>query len=213
MNSAKAAIASPCSCGGGSLPGRPPRSSCCEAGQGPIFEWIRERTSVQPSADRPRRQPVSVVDAPRIAACASGHFACGRSRRGERRSCRTNPTPNIQQATRRQPPSRHLSLQVRAIGRRQPSAISIVPILRRFSPTSVSGLIFDGQTLRIEFGVTRLDEVRANTPLTGRRYPASRIVLPPAAAVDLINRMQQIAAALRQAGVVKAASRPGEKAG
>jgi hypothetical protein len=68
---------------------------------------------------------------------------------------------------------------------------------------SITGLIFDGQTLRIEFGVTRLDEVKANTPITGRRYPACRIVLPPAAAVDLINRMQQIAAALTQAGVVK----------
>jgi len=75
---------------------------------------------------------------------------------------------------------------------------------------SISGLIFDGQALRIEFAVTRLDEVRPNTPLTGRRYPASRIVLPPAAAVDLINRMQQIAAALTQAGVVKAAARSGD---
>jgi hypothetical protein len=74
---------------------------------------------------------------------------------------------------------------------------------------AVSGLIFDGQSLRIEFAVTRLDEVKPNTPLTGRRYPASRIVLPPAAAVDLINRMQQIAAALTQAGMVKAAPRPG----
>ena len=73
---------------------------------------------------------------------------------------------------------------------------------------SISGLIFDGQALRIEFAVTRLDEVRPNTPLTGRRYPASRIVLPPAAAVDLINRMQQIGAALTQAGVIKAASPP-----
>jgi hypothetical protein len=34
------------------------------------------------------------------------------------------------------------------------------------------------------------------------------LVLPPVAAVDLINRMQQIAAALTQAGVVKAAQRP-----
>ncbi|MGO9869814.1 MAG: hypothetical protein ACLPJY_19410 [Rhodomicrobium sp.] len=76
---------------------------------------------------------------------------------------------------------------------------------------SVSGLIFDGQTLRIEFAVTRLDEVKPNTPVTGRRYPASRIVLPPAAAVDLINRMRQIAAALTQAGMVKAAARPGEE--
>ncbi len=84
------------------------------------------------------------------------------------------------------------------------------PDIEEIFADSVSGLVFDGQTLRIEFGVTRLDEVRANTPLTGRRYPASRIVLPPTAAVDLINRMQQIAAALRQAGVVKAAQLPGD---
>ncbi|HEX4411850.1 MAG TPA: hypothetical protein VH206_24005 [Xanthobacteraceae bacterium] len=71
---------------------------------------------------------------------------------------------------------------------------------------SISGLIFDGQTLRIEFSVTRFDEVKTNTPITGRRYPACRLVLPPAAAVDLINRMQQIAAALTQAGVVKPAA-------
>ena len=72
---------------------------------------------------------------------------------------------------------------------------------------SVTGLIFDGQTLRIEFGVTRFDDVKPNTPITGRRYPACRLVLPPVAAVDLINR-QQIAAALTQAGVVKVAQRP-----
>jgi hypothetical protein len=39
------------------------------------------------------------------------------------------------------------------------------------------------------------------------------VVLPPAAAIDLINRMQQIATALTQAGVVKSTpSRPGEPA-
>ena len=74
---------------------------------------------------------------------------------------------------------------------------------------SITGLIFDGQTLRIEFGVTRFDDMKPNAPITGRRYPACRLVLPPAAAVDLINRMQQIAAALTQAGVVKAAPPPG----
>src|ERR1700676_3545226 len=77
---------------------------------------------------------------------------------------------------------------------------------------SITGLIFDGQTLRIEFGVTRFDDVKANTPITGRRYPACRLVLPPAAAVDLINRMQQIANALTQAGVMKTAPRPGAEA-
>ena len=39
--------------------------------------------------------------------------------------------------------------------------------------------------------------------MTGRRMPACRLVLPPAAAVELINRMQQIAAALTQAGVLR----------
>jgi hypothetical protein len=68
---------------------------------------------------------------------------------------------------------------------------------------SITGLIFDGQTLRIEFGVTRFDNVKANTPATGRRYPACRLVLPPTAAVDLINRMTQIGSALQRAGVAK----------
>jgi hypothetical protein len=82
------------------------------------------------------------------------------------------------------------------------------PELAETFADSVTGLLFDGQMLRIEFGVTRLDDVKPNTSLTGRRYPACRIVLPPAAAVDLINRMQQIANALTQAGVVKANPRP-----
>jgi len=70
---------------------------------------------------------------------------------------------------------------------------------------SITGLVFDGQTLRIEFGVTRLDDVKANAPRTARRYPACRLVLSPTTAVELINRMQQIGAALTQAGVMKAA--------
>ena len=38
-------------------------------------------------------------------------------------------------------------------------------------------MYFDGQSLRIEFGVTRLDDVKPNTPITGRRFPAQRMVL------------------------------------
>lgn len=75
---------------------------------------------------------------------------------------------------------------------------------------SVTGVVFDGQTLRLEFAVTRLDEIKPETPITGRRYPTCRVVLPPMAAIDLINRMQQIAAALTQAGVTRTAPRPGE---
>ncbi|PWT88010.1 MAG: hypothetical protein C5B56_09515 [Proteobacteria bacterium] len=73
---------------------------------------------------------------------------------------------------------------------------------------SVNGLAFDGQSLRIEFGVTRLDEVKPNTPISGRRLPVVHLVLTPATAVELINRMQQTAAALAQAGVVKPSQPP-----
>lgn len=75
---------------------------------------------------------------------------------------------------------------------------------------AITGLVFDGQTLRIEFAVTRLDEVKPNTPITGRRYPICRMALPPATAIDLINRMQQIGAALGQAGVARAVPRSTE---
>jgi hypothetical protein len=73
---------------------------------------------------------------------------------------------------------------------------------------SINNVYFDGQSMRIEFGITRLDDMKPNSQVTGRRYPAQRLVLTPAAAVDLINRMQQVGAALAQAGVVKANPRP-----
>ncbi|MFY9894951.1 MAG: hypothetical protein WAK63_12565 [Xanthobacteraceae bacterium] len=115
---------------------------------------------------------------------------------------KANPAPAAQLASAAVGQSDRQAVTIRYIDR---------PDVEETFADSVSGLIFDGQALRIEFAVTRLDEVKPNAPLSGRRYPASRIVLPPAAAVDLINRMQQIAAALTQAGVVKAAARPGEE--
>jgi len=69
---------------------------------------------------------------------------------------------------------------------------------------SITNVTFDGQTLRLELAVTRLDDVKPNTPLTGRRYPACRLVLSPSAALDLINRVQQITQAMTQAGALKA---------
>jgi hypothetical protein len=69
---------------------------------------------------------------------------------------------------------------------------------------SIAQVMFDGQSLRIEFCVTRLDEVKPNTQVTGRRLPAARIALTPTAAVELINRLHQVAAAMTQAGMLKA---------
>jgi hypothetical protein len=64
---------------------------------------------------------------------------------------------------------------------------------------SVNAVSFDGQTLRIEFGVTRFDHVSSQRPTSGRRYPATRVVLTRGAAMEMINRLQQMATAITQA--------------
>jgi hypothetical protein len=63
---------------------------------------------------------------------------------------------------------------------------------------SVNSISFDGQTLRIEFGVTRFDQAAAQKPTSGRRYPATRMVLTRSAALEMVNRLQQMAAAISQ---------------
>ena len=67
----------------------------------------------------------------------------------------------------------------------------------------VQRIQFDGQTLRLEFAVSRLEDHRPPEPATGKRYPACRLVLSASAAVDLMNKMQQITAGLIKAGVLK----------
>ena len=68
----------------------------------------------------------------------------------------------------------------------------------------VQRIQFDGQTLRFEFCVSRLEDQPPSAPPAGTRYPACRLVLSAAAAVDLMNKMQQITASLVKAGVLKA---------
>jgi hypothetical protein len=84
------------------------------------------------------------------------------------------------------------------------------PEINEVFADAVTGLIYDGQTLRMEFAVTRFDEIKPNVAVTGRRYPSCRVALSPAAAIDLINRMQQVATALTQSGAAKPTARPGE---
>ena len=98
-----------------------------------------------------------------------------------------------------------------AAAERQTATIRYIdrPDVSEVFADAVTGLLYDGQTLRMEFAVTRFDEIKANAPITGRRYPSCRVALSPAAAIDLINRMQQVAAALAQSGTAKPAPRPG----
>jgi hypothetical protein len=73
---------------------------------------------------------------------------------------------------------------------------------------SITGVFFDGQTLRIEFSVSRMDETKPGAPLTGHRTPVCRLVVPPSTALDLVQKMQQVGAALAKAGYVRNAGPP-----
>jgi hypothetical protein len=66
---------------------------------------------------------------------------------------------------------------------------------------SIHAMVWDGQTLRIEFCVTRYPE----SPTEGgeaKRYPSCRLVLTATAVTDLFNRVQQTIGALVKTGVV-----------
>jgi hypothetical protein len=70
---------------------------------------------------------------------------------------------------------------------------------------SIHSIFFDGQSLRIIFAATRLGEFDQDQRHTGKRYPSCRLILSPSAAVELMNRMQQVGSALTNAGILKAA--------
>ena len=68
---------------------------------------------------------------------------------------------------------------------------------------TIRAVSFDGQTMRIEFCTTRMDEPRPPNQPTARQYPSCRLVLTANAAVELFNRLQQIMSALEQTGAIK----------
>ena len=78
---------------------------------------------------------------------------------------------------------------------------------------AITGVVFDGQTLRIELSVSRMDEPKPGVPLTGYRTPVCRLVVPPSTALDLVQKMQQVSAALAKAGYVRASSSASDKLG
>ncbi len=73
-----------------------------------------------------------------------------------------------------------------------------IPDLHETFADSIGQWIFDGQMLRIEFTVTRLDP-GSSPPTSGRRVPTARVVLTPGCAVELIRQSQQLLAALEKA--------------
>lgn len=74
--------------------------------------------------------------------------------------------------------------------------------------------MFDGNTLRLEFAVARMNEPKPPDPPTGERHIVARLALSAPCAIDLINQMQMIANQLAQAGLIKmdqGQAKPGEK--
>jgi hypothetical protein len=68
---------------------------------------------------------------------------------------------------------------------------------------TVGNWSFDGNTLRMEFLVSRLDPDKPADAPTGRSVPVCRLVLTAAGAVDLLKTCAQLTAALSKAGVGK----------
>ena len=69
---------------------------------------------------------------------------------------------------------------------------------------NVQRMTFDGRTLRIEFCVARKDDPPAGQPTrTGRSIPVVRLVLDLDGAVDLFNKINNLQAALENAGVIR----------
>ena len=64
---------------------------------------------------------------------------------------------------------------------------------------TITGVLFDGQTLRIGGAVTRIEMAQGRRTAVATRYTACRLVMTPSAAVELINQLQQLTARLRQA--------------
>ena len=107
----------------------------------------------------------------------------------------TSQPENNEESTMTTPPSKAASAP-------QYTYVDLPDVPETFAD-SLQIVTFDGQSLRLTFNVTRLDQKStAGTP-SSIRYPACRLVLTPSAGIELINQMQRIAAALVQSGVFK----------
>src|SRR5712691_12704513 len=78
-----------------------------------------------------------------------------------------------------------------------------VPELSETFADSIGQWHFDGSTLRVEFLVTRVDEVKPPQERTARKLPVCRLVLTATGTIELLNECRRITAVLEKAGLVK----------
>lgn len=78
-----------------------------------------------------------------------------------------------------------------------------IPELQETFVDSMGLSIFDGNTLRLELCVTRLNEPKPPKAPTGKKYPVCRLVLTPDTTVELYNQLNQLIGLMAQQGLVK----------
>lgn len=93
-----------------------------------------------------------------------------------------------------QQPQQQVQIQIEHIDRPEVSETYV---------DSVGNTMFDGQNMRLELCITRMNDPHGSKALTGRQYPASRLILPISVIIELANRFQQTLSMLEQQGVIK----------
>lgn len=73
---------------------------------------------------------------------------------------------------------------------------------------SIQSFTFDGAVLRIEFTVSRYEAPKLGGDPTGTRTTSCRLVLPPSGIGDLMNKMENLKAALIAAGALTPGGAP-----
>ena len=72
-----------------------------------------------------------------------------------------------------------------------------VPSISETFADAVRGMMFDGQSVRMELCVTRMDEPKnGEGQLTGKRQTACRVVLPLSAALELSSKLGSVLSTL-----------------
>lgn len=81
-----------------------------------------------------------------------------------------------------------------------------VPGISETYADTVQGMMFDGQNVRLELCVTRMQEPKnGSAQLTGKRQTACRVVLPLSAALDLSNKLGRVLTTLAKRGAERKA--------
>ena len=89
-----------------------------------------------------------------------------------------------------------------------------VPEISETYADAVRGMMFDGQNVRLELCVTRLEEPKkGNGQISGKRKTAARVVLPVSAALELSNQLGRVLTTLAKRGAERKAKQGAAAAG